>query len=262
MAHPFQEHRQSKVEKSRVAHIVGRADGGSVTAAGTAAQAQKMQDAKAFRGSASTVSGRKNGGRLDRYARGGKVKKGTTVNIMIAGQGGEKQPVPVPVPAPGGPPMPPPPPMAGPPGAMPPGGPPMMPHKNGGRAYAKGGAVKSGRAWEEGKRNGTPVEHDAGKNDTSKINTKPAMLTRKRGGRASGGGVGDSDEVSGGKNSNLSGSKKTLGPFGEDMSSLSRITDKIFAPRKRASGGRAYPLTAGSESGEGRLQKARAQRRS
>lgn len=58
-------------------------------------------------------------------ARGGSTpksaKKGTTVNVVIAGQGGQPQAAPHPMP----PPMPPPhPPMAGPPPGMPPGGPP------------------------------------------------------------------------------------------------------------------------------------------
>jgi hypothetical protein len=60
--------------------------------------------------------------RLDKFARGGGVKKAhkTQVNVIV---GGGKQPVPVPVPA-GGPAMPPPP-MGG--GAMPPPGMPMKP---------------------------------------------------------------------------------------------------------------------------------------
>jgi hypothetical protein len=86
--------------------------------------------------------------RMDRphRAHGGKVaKKGTTVNVVIAPQGG--------APA-GGPPMPPPgapiatpprPPMAAPmppPGGMPPPGaaPPMMPRKDGGRVHMTAGA--------------------------------------------------------------------------------------------------------------------------
>lgn len=35
--------------------------------------------------------------------------------------------------------------------------------------YAKGGAVKSGPAWEEGLKNGTQVQHDDGKNDGNNI---------------------------------------------------------------------------------------------
>src|SRR5215510_1303106 len=76
--------------------------------------------------------GRKSGGRLDRYARGGRTKSPTTVNVIVAPGGGDKQPLPLPLPA-GGPPPPPPPPMpprppmAGPPGPPGPAGPPMPP---------------------------------------------------------------------------------------------------------------------------------------
>ena len=35
--------------------------------------------------------------------------------------------------------------------------------------YAKGGAVKSGPAWEEGLKNGTQVQHDDGKSDGKNI---------------------------------------------------------------------------------------------
>lgn len=66
------------------------------------------------------VDGEKANPRLDKFARGGHVKKPhkTQVNVIIGGS--QKQPVPVPVPAPpmGGPPMPPP---GMPMGAKPPG---------------------------------------------------------------------------------------------------------------------------------------------
>lgn len=149
----------------------------------------------------------KRGGRVHR-ARGGKVsKKGTTVNIMIEGKGDGAQPMPVPVPAPAAaaPPMPMRPPMMPPPGAAPGGPPPGMPPMIGRK---RGGAVKmkSGPAWEEGLKNGTPVEHAPGKNDGALIDHSRAALTRKHGGRAS------------------------------------------------------YPLSAGADSGPGRLQRTRAQK--
>ena len=53
-------------------------------------------------------------------------------------------------------PVPPPMPMAG-------GAPGIRRH--GGRSYAKGGAVKSGPTWGEGKRAGTQVQHQDGKDD-------------------------------------------------------------------------------------------------
>lgn len=216
MAHPFADHRQSKVEHDRVGKITkGYASGGAVTS--PAATAKPAGASKA--GASMPVEGRKNGGRLDRYARGGKVKaKGATnVTVVVAPQaGGDKPEMPPPQMPAAAPPAPPPrPPMMPPPGM---GGPPGMPpgaggglpgmRKDGGRTgFAKGGAVKSGATWKEGIANGTPVEHSPGKNDGDKISAKPPLLTRKR-------------------------------------------------------GGRTYPLTAGSESGVGRLQKAKAQRKS
>ena len=86
--------------------------------------------------------------RMDRphRAHGGKVaKKGTTVNVIVAGQGGGAPAGGPPMPPPAPPIMPPPgalpprPPMAGPP--MPPPGPaPMMPRKDGGRVHMTAGA--------------------------------------------------------------------------------------------------------------------------
>lgn len=68
-------------------------------------------------------------------ARGGAVKRGTTVNVIVAPQGGGGEPpAPPPMPPPGPPPM-----MAG-PGGPPPGGP--MMHARGGRVgRADGGRV-------------------------------------------------------------------------------------------------------------------------
>jgi len=118
--------------------------------------------------------------RLDRPARakGGRVGK-TTVNIVIADKGKQDQPMPPMMPPQGAAPLPPPkppmPPMGGPPG-MPPGAgmPPGMPMRK------AGGRIKSGP---EGLKNGTPVEHSPGKNDTKLIDHSRAKLTRKTGGR-------------------------------------------------------------------------------
>jgi hypothetical protein len=247
MAHPMQAHRQHIVERKRVSHITKGYDSGGEVGYGEAQQNQHnaLNDAPNPANQSSQyspqseqagpaprdpdierlVSGRRTGrarargGRVDSFARGGKTKKGkgTTVNVMMGH--GDKQAVPVPVPAPatlpgGAGPLPPRPPVLPPAGAappgMPPGGPPGMPppgiRRSGGRAYARGGGVKSGPTWDEGKRNGTQVTHSPGKNDSDKINTRPALLTRKR-------------------------------------------------------GGRAYPLTAGADSGVGRLQLTAAQRK-
>lgn len=103
------------------------------------------------------VEGKEPAHRMDRphRAHGGKVaKKGTTVNVIIAPQGGgPKPPMPAgPLPPPVGPPpgmippprpgagMPPDAPMGGPPG-LPPGGPPLgMMRKDGGRVHMTAGA--------------------------------------------------------------------------------------------------------------------------
>ncbi len=198
MAHPFQSLRQDRVEKSRVSKLThGYADGGEVDADAMQKMASVAGNQKAsLAGTKSAMEslGRKRGGkvkgakshaRLDRYARGGKVKnKGTNVTVVVAPQGGgDKPPMPIPAMPPQGA-MPPPrppmaPPMAGPPMMPPPG---MPPRRSGGRAYAKGGAVKDGPAWKEGLRNGTQVSHTDGKSDTKDI-VRPRQVTYKRGGK-------------------------------------------------------------------------------
>ena len=99
--------------------------------------------------------GKKAGGRLDKYARGGAAKKkhGNHVNIAIINGKGHPDAPPAMAAPPGGLPMPPPkPPMGGPPGlppGLPPGGPGMAPPgmkppgmmKRGGRTFKRGGKV-------------------------------------------------------------------------------------------------------------------------
>lgn len=278
MAHPYSEHRQQKVEHSRVASLTkGYAGGGGIH---TDASADKKMIRGMVKSAALKAGGAQTKPRLDRYARGGKVgKKGsTTVNVMISPSQQQPQPVPVPVPA-GGPPPAPPAPPAMPPrppmGMMPPGGPPMpggapgMPgiRSTGGRAYASGGAVKSGRAWEEGRQNGTQVSHSPGKNDTSKINKTPALLTRKRGGRADGGSVGKTgsglsdDTLNAMADRYRSGDRSVLQGLGRGAQGAANAQD-IMQRVGRKKGGRAYPLTGGADSGVGRLQKTKAQRKS
>lgn len=189
MAHPFAAHREHKVQKSRVASITkGYAQGGAVSGVGIAVTPSAPKRAT---GGPVSVEGSKPSGRLDKFARGGKVKKGATnVNVIIAPQGGGAAPpmggLPLPM---AGPPMPPPMPPPG------PGGPPMMSQRRGGRAYASGGSVK-----EEGIRNGTHVQHTDGKNDGGDI-YRGKQITYAKGGAAypiedgAGGGLGRLEKI-------------------------------------------------------------------
>lgn len=128
MAHPYKEHKEKHPGKARVSKMFGKfKDGGGVEAA--AAPAPKKTggpvkaDMKAHGGPAKA--------RMDKYARGGKVKHGskghhTKINIVVAPKaGGDAGAGPM-MPPPGGPP-----PMGG-PGGPPPGGPPMPPPGAGG----------------------------------------------------------------------------------------------------------------------------------
>lgn len=188
MSHPYQNVRQSKVEHSRAGTMTqAYASGGGVH---SDVVADKKLIKKTVKPSALRMDGGRVNARQDRPSRasGGRVKKGnTTVNVIVAPQGGGEKPD-MPMPPPPMPPMamaPPPMPRPGPP--MPPpgvGGPPMPPgpiRSMGGRAYASGGAVKPGPAYEEGKSEGTQVSHDPGKNDLKDMN-RGRVITYKTGG--------------------------------------------------------------------------------
>jgi hypothetical protein len=191
LAHPFAAHRQNKVEHARVAHIAkGYAAGGGVhdDAAEDRKMVKHMVKKTALRASGGPVTSRMD--RTPRRAKGGKVgRKGkTTVNVVVGHPGsGGPSPMPMVPPVVAGPPRPPVAPPMPPPGlapGLPPGGPglPMGPRKGGGRTYAKGGAVKDGPAWNEGRRNGTQVQHSDGKDDGKDIGRgKP--ITYRTGGR-------------------------------------------------------------------------------
>jgi hypothetical protein len=243
--HPFASHRNDIVERSRVGRIAHghkhRAEGGRVH--GDAAQDRKLIG-KMLHDHDRKAEGKKAKHRHDRpmRAKGGRVgknKKGAThVNVIV--NGGHPSPTPVPVPmAPppmGGPAPPPPAGLGGPAPGM--GGPPMPPpgmppRKRGGRLTsdghtakpmrAKGGSVKSGPAWEEGKKAGTQVQHSDGKGTT---NTKANLDRGRVVTFATGGGV-VSFRASGGR-TEAPGPGKGMGP----------------------------DLEAGSISGEARLEKA------
>lgn len=149
MAHPYESSRADKVGKSRAGSFTkGYKLGGAVNAykAGGAVAPKKVS------GGEVKVAGRASGGRLDKFARGGrsKGKHGTQVNIaVVQPKGGSPSPdgAPAggPLPAPGGPlsmmpPKPPPPPMP-PPG--PPGKPPGM-MKRGGKVTGQKGGAETG----------------------------------------------------------------------------------------------------------------------
>lgn len=187
MAHPHNEHRAHRVEKSRVAHITkGYATGGAVAASGIRPKARRANGGS-VKTAGLTMAGEGTKHRADKRARGGKIKgkKGTTINIINTPGHALSGAPPV---APALPPRPPAAPMAGgapaPGGAMapPPGAPPMPIRRRGGVARASGGSVKSGPAWEEGVRNGTPPKNSPGKNDGKNIG-RGRVVTFKAGGR-------------------------------------------------------------------------------
>lgn len=251
--HPFHEHRQNSVERSRVAKMTkGYASGGAVTCDDDGDEA--MPAAKRKRGGAMMAEGKKAKHRRDRMprAKGGRANKGkgaTHVNVIIGGQKDNAPPVPIPVPA-GGPPMPPPG-LAGmaphptigspPPGA---GAVPMLPRK-------KGGRVKSGPAYDEGKRNGTQVSHVPAKEPDIKNLGRGKPITFKSGGKvksfyAKGGAVESSQEVS-------PASKLPGGVAGGEarLAQSARARSKFSKPMKgRASGG-GVQRVVGEEQPEG-----------
>lgn len=197
MAHPFNEHRRHKVEHARVGKITAGYEHGD--AGEDKRMISRMVKASALkRASGGRVDSERDAvavtdtpprQRLDRpvRARGGRAKhKGTNVNITI-GQHGPPSPPALPMAgAPGSmmpTAMPPRPPMLPPPGAMPPGPVPGV-RSHGGRAYAKGGAVKSGPAWTSSMKNRAPFVGQSGqtnKNDVHNVGRgKP--VTYKTGG--------------------------------------------------------------------------------
>lgn len=201
MAHPYQAHRQTKVEHDRVGEITkGYAAGGATNhqSATTRHDSPRLAKGNPFNklggmkrqnDDDSDTTSRQRPDRPGR-ARGGRApkKSGTTVNVIVAPKGDDTGPPMAPPaigpaipPAPPRPPIVPAPPMggpglpSGPMGAGPPGAPPGLPIRaHGGRTYAKGGAVKPGPAYEEGRRLGTQVTHSTGKGDLGDMNrSKP-----------------------------------------------------------------------------------------
>jgi hypothetical protein len=193
MAHPMKSACSS--DSSRVRKIAGYRKGGAVHK--TDGKADKKMFAKKFEPKLK-AEGDKPKARLDKFARGGKVKgkSATTVNVIVAPKGAGDQAA---MPPPDmGPAMPPPPSPPTPPAGA--GGPPpgMPMRKNGGAAYAKGGKV--GSTFKESVKNGTPVMHDDAKSEEQKHFTNKPPITRKRGGSVkmddgAGGGLGRLEKV-------------------------------------------------------------------
>lgn len=195
MAHPHQEHRAHKVEKERVHELYGHK---MPDKAGTMAAAHDVPSAYAKGGRVNAPKAFADGGavakpRADKRARGGgtKHKKGTTINIVNSG-GHPAMPGPMAGIGAAPPMIAPRPPMPAVPPGMPPGGPPSlaptsgppgapMMRTAGGRAYAKGGAVKSGPSWDESIKAGTKPHNSPGKNDIKDIGRGKAITYNKGG---------------------------------------------------------------------------------
>lgn len=183
MAHPYQDHKDHKVQHRRVGALTGGyAFGGSGTkkanaargyASGGAVSAEPLAQRDAV-----AVTGEPVRQRLDRphRAKGGRTKSAKSVtNVIVAGA---HPGAPVPPVLPGAPPTPalplpprpgvmPPPPAAG--AGPAPGAAPMGPRKAGGRAYASGGRVDYGPGAKSWMKNTTPVQHTNNKLDGGNI---------------------------------------------------------------------------------------------
>lgn len=161
MAHPFQEHRSGSASKKR-AGMMMKAAGGKARHSDEAADKKLIKKMIAqHEKSEHDVPGFKRGGRVDKFARGGKAKgkQGTQINIAVVAPSGKNQPdadalpggpaaAPMPPRPPlgaGGPPvLPPGGPMAGPPGMPPPGMKPPGMMKRGGKVTGQRGGSETG----------------------------------------------------------------------------------------------------------------------
>lgn len=151
-SHSHHAHREHVASHKRVSHILkGHKKGGKVHSDEKEDRALFKKMIAQHEAGETKAEGKKSGGRLDKYARGGKTKgkHGNHVNIAIVNPGKDQagampppggMPMPPPKPPMMPPPMPPGGPMGGPPG-MPPGMKPPGMMKRGGRTYARGGKV-------------------------------------------------------------------------------------------------------------------------
>jgi hypothetical protein len=188
VAHPFSEHRQTRVEHSRVKHIT------KAYKSGGAVHKDEKQDRKLIKGmidKAIHPEGHKSKHRMDRpkRAKGGRVKGNskTIINVITGGHPAAGAVPPPPMGVAGPPPgaaMPPPvaakPPMpsAGP--GVPPGAP-MPMRAKGGRVHKPHGS----HVWNESVKHGTQVQHTDGKDDGKDIG-RGRVVTFRTGGKVSG----------------------------------------------------------------------------
>jgi hypothetical protein len=123
----------------------------------------------------------------------------------------------------------------------------MGPRKAGGRTYKRGGAVKDGPAWNEGKRNGTQVQHADGKQDGANIGRgKP--ITFRKGGRV------HRDEGGAIQSSSKEREVEPNSVAGGSMQNKRATGGPVEHP---VHGGMAPDLHAGAGGGLGRLRKAK-----
>jgi hypothetical protein len=210
MSHPFNHLRSHHHERQRVHHIASEHEPTRThhithrKAGGRVGHGDEAEDKALVRHmvkpGALKSDGHKTKHRQDKVkrAKGGRTNKhkGTNVNVIVAPSGGHQNgPMPPPAAAampaampprppmpmapPGGAAVPPPGLGAGPPGLGAPG---LGPRRHGGRAYAHGGGVKNGPAWDGMMKAITPVQHSDGKGDGKNIGRGQPVTYAKGGG--------------------------------------------------------------------------------
>lgn len=276
--HPFSHVRQGRVERERVGKILRddkHADKGMIR------EAAHKHEKRLHAGEPETklkhggvAHGKKPMHRLDKphRAKGGRVKGGVHVNVMVAPKSAPQMPgmglPPGPMPAPG--------PVGAlggaPPGpGLPPGGPPPMMRKKGGRVHRDdGGIVRSvGKdklanemgakpPWRAMMSQKTPEQvRNTMRNQMNEASDIDNTVGRKKGGRV-GRGIGRMTPVK--AEGMRNGTQVQASPSPDDQKDM-----RTFPPVTYNTGGRVkahkYPhMTAGAVSGEGRLEKIAAQR--